>query len=507
MKKKMGLINKMADTIRKGLRNFLQVNPATQNTIIIDEGMDFLTSCVKNRIWYTGKSKQLTELYKQLPVPSTMFWKAPMTVGQEIRKIHIDIPSIIVDTLANIVLTDYNGIAIKNGSTTAHEERWKSIEKSNDFGEILKETLTDIGIVGDGAFKISYDKSISTDPIIEWYPAERVKFTYVRGRIREIIFYTDYSENGKKYQFAEVYGYGFIKYELYNADGKEIPLNSTSKTSWIDSQGVAFDESVMWAVPVLLSKSTQYKGRGKSLIENKNDAFDSLDEVFSQWMDALRTGRTKEYIPESMIPVDPETGKKIKPNAFDNRFMAIAPDMSESGNGNKIYTETPTIQHESYLSSYITALELCLQGIISPSTIGIDVKKLDNSEAQREKEKTTLYTRQKYVELLEKVLPKLVIAVLNADLIINNKTVITNNVEVSVKFGEYANPSFESQVETIGKAKQSNIMSIEASVDELYGDSKTDDWKAEEVRRIKEEMGIATVEETSEKDDITPIGF
>jgi hypothetical protein len=121
MKKKMGLINKMADTIRKGLRNFLQVNPVTQNTIIIDEGMDFLTSCVKNRIWYTGKSKQLTELYKQLSVPSTMFWKAPMTVGQEIRKIHIDIPSIIVDTIANIILTDYNGIEIKSENTTLYE--------------------------------------------------------------------------------------------------------------------------------------------------------------------------------------------------------------------------------------------------------------------------------------------------------------------------------------------------------------------------------------------------
>ena len=50
-------------------------------------------------------------------------------------------------------------------------------------------------------------------------------------------------------------------------------------------------------------------------------------------------------------------------------------------------------------------------------------------------------------------------------------------------------------------------MSIEAGIDELYGDSKNDDWKAEEAKRIKEEMGIATVEETSEADDILSIGF
>ena len=57
-----------------------------------------------------------------------------------------------------------------------------------------------------------------------------------------------------------------------------------------------------------------------------------------------------------------------------------------------------------------------------------------------------------------------------------------------------------------GEPRQSGVMSIEAGIDELYGDSKDDEWKAEEAKRIKEEMGIAVAEETSEADDI-PIGF
>ena len=60
------------------------------------------------------------------------------------------------------------------------------------------------------------------------------------------------------------------------------------------------------------------------------------------------------------------------------------------------------------LQSYITALDLCLQGLISPSTLGIDVKKLDNAEAQREKEKATEYTRGKVIDVLEKIIRKLV---------------------------------------------------------------------------------------------------
>ena len=84
---------------------------------------------------------------------------------------------------------------------------------------------------------------------------------------------------------------------------------------------------------------------------------------------------------------------------------------------------------------------------------------------------------------------------------------ISDDIEVKLKFGEYANPSFESQVETIGKARQNGTMSIETSVDELYGDSKSDDWKKKEVQRIKTEQGIATVEETSEINDVPPIDF
>ena len=69
-------------------------------------------------------------------------------------------------------------------------------------------------------------------------------------------------------------------------------------------------------------------------------------------------------------------------------------------------------------------------------------------------------------------------------------------VKVDIPFGEYANPSFESQVETLAKARPGvALMSIEAQVEELYGDSRDDEWKQEEIARLKAEQGIAEVEE------------
>ena len=75
--------------------------------------------------------------------------------------------------------------------------------------------------------------------------------------------------------------------------------------------------------------------------------------------------------------------------------------------------------------------------------------------------------------------------------------------EIKAKFGEYANPSFESQVETVSKARSGGVMSIRTAVDEMYGDSRDEDWKNEEERRIKEENGITVLPETSALDDVT----
>ena len=72
---------------------------------------------------------------------------------------------------------------------------------------------------------------------------------------------------------------------------------------------------------------------------------------------------------------------------------------------------------------------------------------------------------------------------------------VVQPVEVDVTFGEYANPSFESQIETVGKGRVQGIMSIDACVDELYGDTRDEEWKKEEVARLKAEQGIAEVEE------------
>ena len=117
-----------------------------------------------------------------------------------------------------------------------------------------------------------------------------------------------------------------------------------------------------------------------------------------------------------------------------------------------------------------------------------------NPQQQTKKKTTTLYTRGIIIETLSEFIPAVINTVLKANAQMQNDSILPEDKDVSVKFGEYANPSFEAQIETISKGKTGGIMSIEASVEELYGDSKTEEWKQGEIQRLKAEQGIVEEE-------------
>ena len=488
------MFEKVKESIASKMRSFLKIYTANGQSFNINELLDFDSNVAVNKIWYRGESYELSQLYKQLDDNQYGFWGSVPTAGIEIRKIHTGLPKTIINTLTNVVVDDMQDVKF---ASEANHNLWLDIAKENNFDTLIKSAIAKTLYSGDGAFKISIDTDMSQLPIVEFFEADRIKLIRKRGRIVEIIFKTAYSKDTSTYILYEHYGKGYITYELKNSLDKNVGLATLEQTAYL--KDVLWDGDFMLAKYFSFYNSDKFEGRGQSIYDSKRDNFDALDEAWSQWVDALRAGRTKIYIPENLIPRNPNTGELLKPNAFDNRFIKLAPSMSENNDG-KINIESAPIQHDSYLATYITALDLCLQGVISPSTLGIDVKKLDNAEAQREKEKATLYTRQTLVAELQRVLPALIQGIFHAYHTLN--TLPLDEVDCDVTFGEYANPSFESQVETVGKAKTQGIMSIEASIDELYGDSRDDKWKKEEVIRIKAEQGIVDVQEPAVNMDL-----
>ena len=229
-----------------------------------------------------------------------------------------------------------------------------------------------------------------------------------------------------------------------------------------------------------------------SVRNGKSDCFDALDEVISQWWDALRMGRVKQYIPENFIPRNPENGALNSPDRFGNDYIMTSPPLVDGVENQKIEVVQPDIKYEAFVSSYTNAVMMCLQGLVSPATLGIDVGKMSSAEAQREKKDVTGNTRNTITGTLEKALPDLITAILKT--FDNMQDEPPKEYEASVTFGEYGAPDFDSRVETIGKASAYKIMSIETQVNELWGSSKDDAWKTAEAERIKSQMGTESMD-------------
>lgn len=486
----MKAVDAVNDKLKDVVRNWLNIQPSSGTSITIQETNTFEGSCFRNLLWYRGDASELHQYYTQTDdmMGKAKFWAAESTNGIDFRKIHTGLPAMIIDMLADVIVDSFNKISISNNEKA--QKDWEEIEEDNDFKEIVKQSIIDVLVEHDGAFKISYDTEITNYPIIEFYPGSKVEFEYTRGRITAIIFKNYYNKKNNTYLLKERYDKNGITYKLYK-DEKECNLSELEETK--DLKTIT-DNGFIMAFPMMFNKSKKFKGRGQSIIEKKLDAFDSFDEVWSQWIEAIRDNKTQTYIPDDLLPMN-DNGEVLQPNTFDTRYVKIGSNNSET-EADKITRENSDFDYEGMLQSYITALDLCLQGLISPSTLGIDVKKLDNADAQREKEKATQYTRGKVLDVLEKVIPKLVCACLMAYDKARGKT--AGDYEATVDFKEYANPSFEAIVETVSKARPNqNIMSIEKTVDTMYGDSLSKDEKEEEVKRLKEEQGIIEKEEPS----------
>lgn len=468
--------------LQKFLFKILEFSGTYTNTYRVQTLYDFRGNAVRNKMWYRGNTYELKNFFGSISNDAgTSFWGTPDDNSSPIRRLHVDMPRMIVNSLTDIVIPDLNEITVKEEN---YEKIWEEIEKDNDFNKFLKKALKKTLIVGDGAVKIAFKESVSKYPLLEFYSGEDVEFIYDRSRLTEIKFYDYYDVKEKKYTLIEKYGRGYIEYELYNENQKQITLDSLDTTKNLTN--LYFDNSVMLAIPFKIFESEQFEGRGESIYEGKQDLFDAFDETVSTWIDAIRAGRTKIYIPENLIPRSSQGGYLLQPNPFSNNFIRTGSDTSENAK-NEIKVVQADIKTDALLTTYITLLGMILQGIISPSTLGIDNKKLDNAEAQREKEKTTLYTRKTIINALQDFLEALVKTSLNAYQLQNGKEVI-KDLGVSVVFGEYASPSFEALCETLAKARPGkSLMSIEAQVEEMWGNDKDEEWKAEEVERLRSE--------------------
>ena len=472
---------RIMEKVKSMIRSWLEIQPAQARGMTILEPVSFETNVLRNRIWYRGDASELDQLFRQLgddTVGRARFWAAAPP-KETIRKAHSGLPGVMVNTLAAVVKADMGDMEFQDEHS---QTMWEVIARENDFSTLVCQAVSDVLVTGDGAFKISIDDEVSERPILEFWGADSVEYVRCHGRIQEIQFLSPVGDRGR--MLKEIYSPGAVRYVLMDGE-KELPLDAEEETA--DLKPVSFEGDFILAVPLMFWPSARWRGRGQSIFDKKNDCFDGHDEVISQWLDGVRAGRVQRYIPEDLIPVNPENGALMMPDGFGSQFIKTAASNKENAQ-DKIEVTQPEIHYEAFLASYTATLDMCLQGIMSPATLGIDIGKMSSAEAQREKKDVTGITRNAITDALEKALPQLVQVTLAAQDLLDGKN--PGTYEASISFGEYGAPSFDSRVQTVGNAAGSGVMSVEAQVDELWGTSKDDDWKAQEVARIRFERGI-----------------
>lgn len=490
---------KLSERVKAMIRGWLNINPASTQNISINEAMSYETEVVQNRLWYRGNPYELEQFYKQIDsgVSHTSGFWASLPRTEKIRKIHSGLPALLVDTIAYVVKSDMSDVKFDDSS---HQNLWADIANEIDFDHVVGKAITDTLVAGDGAFKISIDTDITQYPIVEFYSGEQVDYLMRGGKLFGVDFWTDKFDNRKKYRLRERYELKcekcYVSYTLFCGD-KEVPLNTLPELEGLLPAEIA--GNYLLAVPVKFYDKPGSNVRGKSIYNSKTGVFDAHDEVISQWIDAIRAGRVKNYIPRGMIPTDPHTGSLRDVDSFGTNFIQVESPITE-GAVAKIETVQPDIKYDAFLASYSATLDMCLQGILSPATLGIDVGKMSSGEAQREKKDVTGHTRNTITAVLEKVLPRLIAAIMMTYDHMQGESV--GFYEPKVSFGEYGSPDFDSRIESVSKAASASIMSIESQVDELWGETKDEKWKAQEIIRIKQLKGIEIADEPSLGDEL-----
>ena len=315
-------------------------------------------------------------------------------------------------------------------------------------------------------------------------------------------YYTD-GENKKylltetrvlKYDREAMCRYLEITKELFKVSGDElVPLEDFSavpELAGCDKSYRIDNISCLLAEPCILYKDTSGTGAyGRSIFTGKIDLFDDLDQCLSQNSNAIRRSTVTEYYNSDYLERDEETGMPKQPKAYDRKYVIYKGQTDANGASNSkdpVQVTQPNINFTQYTDNAIQILVQICNGILSPATLGIDIAKKDNAEAQREKEKVTIFTRNTIIDGETEILRSLCEQLLIAYQLMHTGKATVQEYSISIKFSEFADDSYENKLKVLGQAFDAENISEKMYMEKLYGDTLSEEEFEEEFAWLKE---------------------
>lgn len=475
-------------------------------------------------IWYVGDSNELLNFHSEANAIDynsnpfynrnmrNYFWCVSSTEGN-IKRTHSGMPRNITDTLVNIIGLPAYGVGAKDGALQTVSDRLVKICDDNQFKKILLQKARPLTLVeGWGAWKINWDSSFRDTPILLYYRADAVDFVCSNGQVIGIIykdFYQDAKkdtyilfetrrlekrvceqEHAKKGQEAVCL---VIEKELFKMTSNSdiiTPCSLASLPQLKDVKPCIIIEnfSGFLGVPSIYFDDVTGDLPGRSIFTGKLDMFDDLDQCYSQASNTVRRSTVHEYFDTQYLEKDPNTGMPIMPKSFDRSYVMFKGTKNGDGSSTTstpVQVVQPGVNFSQYSDEERNILLNIISGLMSPATLGIDVAKKDNAEAQREKEKVTIFTRNTIIAEETRILKTLLNELLCADELMRTGSLTTTHYDVYLKYSELASNSYENRLETVLAAWQAGFMSTELAVEMLHGDSLSEEMKKKEIEYIK----------------------
>lgn len=467
----------------------------------------FLRELRENQIWYRGNPEELEYFFKQVynvyqksarspyavAESQTKFWR---TVSGDVPRVHSGLPKLATQALVNLI--SGNGYEVNVNDSEEDLQRLEDILEDNNFDSLLQEAISTETWAGFVFFKICHDLELTDKPIIEVVSPFNASCETERGRIKSITFHFKQDINDKEeIEIRE-------KYELKN--GKlEVEIKAYKDDQEVELPEEYKEYETKYAlsfIPALLKNNTGHNSRfpnkpyGESEFTSVQSLFHTLDDLLSQTELEVSNAIATKFVNSKLIPKD-INGKPYKFDRNQTVQEITSNDMEDDTFDVRKFVSVlqPDIRVDRYdgIITDIYARILTNMGL-SPLTVGLPGFESVQASAssQREREKTTIRTRAKKLKLWKQTLRDLFEKVLKYDDYINNRS--EGEYEISIDFPQYAVPTLDERIATIGQAVQMNIMSVEKAIDELYPEL-TDEDKKKIIVDIKLEQGIPLTQE------------
>jgi hypothetical protein len=461
----------------------------------------FTRTLMENSKWQSGIVEELEYFYK-ITYPKMIGYNATPVVSYFWHKVtpktirvHSGIPALVSKTMVGLIAAPGINYEV-NDNEEATQRLFEILQDNNFEDKLLPDGVLYESYGGFFGFKISQDDRISEYPLIELVVPENMEVMQERGRITGYIFKQYMKEGNDDIELHEIYRklgdtQTEITYKKYQyKDGKQVEMDLTA------SEREEYEDMVVNVpLPAVLKNNTatntQFKGApyGVSDYANSQSIFNSLDEVLSQMMTAIRFARPKRFISEDLLQNTP-TGRKAQFNDFETDYEIV---QSDPDNATEQYKQfDTTVDIEVYRQAFMTLVQQALNNAgLSPTSVGLTgLEALASSaESQREREKTTLRTREMKLKLWREALTDLFVKLLQFDDVINRGQ-SAGEYEISVSFNDYTIPSMEQRIQTATAALNGGLVDVKHAVDMLFLDDLTEEEKAIMVQSIKIENGI-----------------